>query len=345
MFGRQPRLPLDLVFGLLKESNQKVSHSQYVQQLKSHLRESYEVAVRNMQKLAERNKVRFDKNVKESTLDVGDRVLVRNVRIRGKHKLADKWESEVYVVVKRADKLPVYTVRPETKDAPLRTLHRDLLLPCGFLPISEPVTLAEPKSVSKAKTRSTPEVQEPEELNVNSGFDDESTDTLYRTCPVKGIRFVTYHDLPRQENVFPVSTSESSLPVHSTEEEPSPESTAEHIPVEVSVGNLPDVAESAELICPPETPEVANEDDSAERQCDPVNHTLVEDDTVVSETQCRRSSRERMKPKILTYPSFGNPLIQVVQSLFQGLNTAFVVALSGMEEPNELIEKSQIKIV
>lgn len=132
MFGRQPRLPLDLVFGLPRESNQQTSHSEYVQQLKSHLRESYEVSVRNMQKLAERNKVYFDKSVNESTLEVGDLVLVQNVRIRGKHKLADKWESEVYVVVKRADKLPVYTVHPETRDGPLRTLHRDLLLPCGF---------------------------------------------------------------------------------------------------------------------------------------------------------------------------------------------------------------------
>ncbi len=54
MFGRQPRLPLDLVFGLSRESYQQTSHSEYVQQLKSRLRESYEVAMRNMQKLAEK---------------------------------------------------------------------------------------------------------------------------------------------------------------------------------------------------------------------------------------------------------------------------------------------------
>ncbi len=47
MFGRQPRLPLDLVFGLSRESYQQTSHSEYVQQLKSRLRESYEVAMRN----------------------------------------------------------------------------------------------------------------------------------------------------------------------------------------------------------------------------------------------------------------------------------------------------------
>lgn len=41
----------------------------------------------------------------------------------------------VYVVVKSAGDLPIYTVKPETLDGPLRTLHRDLLLLCGFIPV------------------------------------------------------------------------------------------------------------------------------------------------------------------------------------------------------------------
>ncbi|CAI5671417.1 unnamed protein product [Oreochromis niloticus] len=75
--------------------------------------------------------------IKELSLEPGDRVLVRNVRLRGKHKLSDKWEEEVYVVVHRAGDLPVYKVKPENSDGPMRTLHRDLLLPCGFLTDSE----------------------------------------------------------------------------------------------------------------------------------------------------------------------------------------------------------------
>lgn len=66
--------------------------------------------------------------------------------------MADKWESDVHVVVKRAGDLPVYTVKPEGRDGPLRTLHRDLLLPCGFLPVAE--SLQSPKQTSRPRTRS-----------------------------------------------------------------------------------------------------------------------------------------------------------------------------------------------
>lgn len=47
--------------------------------------------------------------------------MVRNVRIRGKLKLADGWESGVYVVLKQSKDIPVYVVRPETGDGPQRT--------------------------------------------------------------------------------------------------------------------------------------------------------------------------------------------------------------------------------
>lgn len=164
MFGRQPRLPIDLAFGLPTDPN-KLSHSQYVSNLKCRLEQSYKIASSTAQKNADRNKTRFDKHVVESNLEVGDRILVRNVKMRGKHKLADKWEGDVYVVLKKAGDMPVYTVKPEGKNGPARTLHRDLLLPCGFLPAamtSEPVTQL---PVRRPRTRQCPasETEEEEE--------------------------------------------------------------------------------------------------------------------------------------------------------------------------------------
>ncbi|KAI5087043.1 hypothetical protein C0J45_24413, partial [Silurus meridionalis] len=156
MFGRQPRLPVDLAFGL-PVNHQPGSHSQYVRNLKSQLEDSYKVATENAKKTASRNKARFDKHVVDSTLKEGDRVLVRNVRLRGKHKLADRWESDVYIVQRQSGDVPVYVVRPETRDGPQRTLHRDLLLPCGFLPVTSIDSETNPAvAVRRPRTRHHP---------------------------------------------------------------------------------------------------------------------------------------------------------------------------------------------
>lgn len=72
-----------------------------------------------MAKTTERNKVRFDRRVTESSLEEGDRVLVRNVRLRRKYNLADRWDPVVHIVVGRAGELLVYTVRPEKQECPL----------------------------------------------------------------------------------------------------------------------------------------------------------------------------------------------------------------------------------
>lgn len=144
MFGRQPRLPVDIAFNLPVRETMQQSHSQYVRALKCRLEESYKIALENAKKLAHRNKCRFDTKVRESALEEGDRVLVRNLRLRNKHKLADKWESTIYRVLKRMEDSPVYMVQPIDGDGPTRTLHRDHLLPCGYLSEGEEEEPSEP---------------------------------------------------------------------------------------------------------------------------------------------------------------------------------------------------------
>lgn len=180
MFGRQPRLPVDLAFGLPVKEEQQKSHSQYVKHLKSRLEESYKIATRSAAKVTEKNKTRFDKRVTPSALDIEDRVLVRNVRIRGKHKLADKWESTVHVVVRKAGDLPVYTVKPETGKGPWRTLHRDLLLPCGFLHVTPE---EQPKPLEHRKTRQNIR-SDPREVDQSSDEDDITPVTWSQKEPV-----------------------------------------------------------------------------------------------------------------------------------------------------------------
>ena len=68
-------------------------------------------------------------------MEIGDRVLVRNLGLKNKHKLSDRWEEDPYVVVDQPNPdIPVFKVRPEKRNGRERVLHRNLLLPCNFLP-------------------------------------------------------------------------------------------------------------------------------------------------------------------------------------------------------------------
>lgn len=91
------------------------------------------------------------------------------VRLCVKHKLADKWESDIYVVVKQAGDLPVYTLRPENKDGPLRTLHRDLLLPCGSLLLND----KEPVLPKPRRSKTWQSVDGAEDVNMYSDPEDD----------------------------------------------------------------------------------------------------------------------------------------------------------------------------
>ena len=74
-------------------------------------------------------KRRYDEKARSSALAPGDRVLVRNISLRGKQKLTDKWDP--YIVVRQPNMdTPVYEVKREgTRFKKTRTLHRNLLLP------------------------------------------------------------------------------------------------------------------------------------------------------------------------------------------------------------------------
>lgn len=71
--------------------------------------------------------------VRNQILEKGDRVLVRNLGITGKHKLQERWNSLPYVVLAQLPNLPVYCVKPERGTGIVKTMHRDHLLPIGYL--------------------------------------------------------------------------------------------------------------------------------------------------------------------------------------------------------------------
>ena len=136
LYGRHPRLPIDLAFGLSNDDVQTENNQEYSRVWQKQMANAYERARQNSVKSAARGKHQFDKKVHSTVLQSGDRVLVRNLsETGGPGKLRAHWEKEIYVIVERkAVDSPVYEVRPESGRGRHRTLHRNLLLPCTDLP-------------------------------------------------------------------------------------------------------------------------------------------------------------------------------------------------------------------
>lgn len=128
MFGHEPSLPVDIGFGTNKGGG-SVSPSVYVQNLRRNLRAAHELAAEAAERKNLSNKRRYDQKVHECVLNPGDRVFIRNLGLRGKHKLADRWSSVIYVVDKQLTNLPVYQLTPEKGDVPKKVLHKDHILP------------------------------------------------------------------------------------------------------------------------------------------------------------------------------------------------------------------------
>ena len=78
LFGRDPRFPIDVEFGL-KRGNQQVpsSRSNYITQLRRRLRFAHKKAKQVAGKQQARHKGLYDRRCKGATLDIGDLVLVK----------------------------------------------------------------------------------------------------------------------------------------------------------------------------------------------------------------------------------------------------------------------------
>lgn len=339
MFGRQPRLPVDLAFGLPVSGTMSTSHSQYVEKLKSHLEESYRIATENSEKVMGRNKQRFDKNIKASELSVGDRVLVRNVRIRGKHKLADRWEPDVYLILKRAGTLPVYTVKPENKDRPIRTLHRDLLLPCGYLPATPSKPETQKQKPVMLKTPVIPTFPDSEEALSD---DDLNLPELSISEPT---RFTTVINLPNLPTSTPpvlpaeptvISPGQPSQSTHGEKREIQAAEVDTEMEVGINPEPEPEHVTDSEPVAVLEAEESTSSDPEALEPLsvapEPDSPSESEPPSPESEPAARRPARTRKPPDRLQYSKLGKPLLHSIQSLFHGLSTAFSSAFEIEED-------------
>ena len=91
------------------------------------------------------------------------------MKIRGKTKLANLWEDPVYVITEQPnDEIQVFEVHREDGKRGKCTLHRNLLLPVHFLPLSSKVKNRTTEKTTPAPRTSVPQV-------ARSSSDEEST--------------------------------------------------------------------------------------------------------------------------------------------------------------------------
>lgn len=184
LFGWHPRLAIDAFLGIEDPKTQRQSRANYVDKLKKRMEFAYKTATNSSMKEALRHKTYYDAKIRHSTLEVGDRVLLKNVTPKG--KLDDRWEKEPYIIIGRPNlDIPVYKLKKESGKGPEKMLHRNLLLPLMSIPYEEipsdrPIKSRENQPPHKSIRRPTQvETNTTEDSNSDSSTDSEPRSPRY----------------------------------------------------------------------------------------------------------------------------------------------------------------------
>ena len=235
LFGRHPCLPIDLLFNI-DSSLHSQSYPQYVSYWESAMKQAYQLAAKRSHSSGEKAKGYYDQKIRHATLQIGDRVLVRNLSERGgPGKLRSHWEDSIYIVVnqKRPDS-PVYEVKPEAGNGSTRTLHRNLLFLVETCPPTKRLGNLNPCKVKPRRNDIPPRFRRrlkvPKRPDHEVQSSDEDDEVLWISRIQQPSNFASAFEskgisltATSNELETPVSTGSSELAPSSSE--PNPETT------------------------------------------------------------------------------------------------------------------------
>ena len=287
MFGRCPRLPVDIIKGL-RETEHDENYVEYVKKMKDKLSSAYKKASEHAAKVQDQNKTYYDRKASATSLEVGDRVLVRKVRFKeNPHKIEDRWEDGVFEVVGVPEgKHNVYDVQKyDEKKSKVRRLHRNLLLPIGH--ISAESTLSKDKPVQEAgKTH---------QVSQDSSDEDED-EWIPRTSPRLQARSTPRVETFDQRTRTVDQRTTAELSSSGTESADEVDDEVDDIPTPVTVPrvNRPVEVPDRDDVRVPPRPEVVVRLSDAPGE---VDVQVPPDPQQNDEVQLRRSTRPRRRPQ------------------------------------------------
>lgn len=290
------------------------------------------------------------------------------MRLRNKHKLADRWESTIYIVTKRMGDLPVYCVKPESADEPVRMLHRDHLLPCGFLAEMEDrenivVPVRKPRTRQECVQSDKPDSEDEEDFWQHAFI----TPTPAREGTVESCEVLRNHTVSNQSvgNDGPEGIPSLHAPGLSIKEPSFPAKNVVESQCDdtVSVNQFEDGAEyltnspsvreyeggsfeatvsrgienSPELPVEPNSPVPTSPldtsvDEQTSEVMEPGKNAEILPDESSSECPVRRSERTRRRPGLFTYPTLGKPINSFAQTLLEGFHQAVIDTLMETQD-------------